>query len=267
MDLKTVEDWKSYYRQKFLTLNTPEKNKNNYQQSYPKNLPHEAWCKEIAQLPLGQQCLKLGITHEKINDFSYGKKPEIDALNHFSAQGFVGAYCEGGPILLLIRAAALDVFAQFSCFSRNHACTGFTEAQLTMYRESSELILNTIRNTNETQVVRHLEEIYMSPLIPRDYPGLTAEIASSLFAAIGAERLAQIAAAIMEDPYKYRSGWPDLTMAKGADMLWVEIKTTDRLNANQIMTISRMKLLLPGNLRVVQLSRSKPKKNVEKTAP
>ncbi len=49
-------------------------------------------------------------------------------------------------------------------------------------------------------------------------------------------------------------------MVKGLDMLWVEIKTTDRLHLSQINTISRMKPLLPGNMRVVQLTKTKPKK-------
>ena len=202
---------------------------------------------------------RLGITHETIKDLPYGKKPEVDALNHFLAQGFTGAYCEGGPVLLLIRAAALDVLAQFSFCGRSGACTGFTEGQLTTYKESSELILNAIRNTDVAQVVRNFREIYRFPQIPEYYPGLTAAIISSLFAAIGAERLAQITAAIMEDPYKYRAGWPDLTMEKGSEMLWVEIKTTDRLHMSQIMTMFRMKPLLPGNMCVVQLTKSRPK--------
>jgi hypothetical protein len=113
----------------------------------------------------------------------YGKKPEVDALNHFSVQGFVGAYCEGGPVLLLIRAAALDVLAQLNFSGRRDAWTRFTEAQLTIYKESSELILNAVRNTDVAQVEGHFKEIYMFPQIPEYYPGLTAGIMSSLFAA------------------------------------------------------------------------------------
>lgn len=259
MDIKTTQDLKNYYLQKALALNTAEKNLNHYLQTYPKDLPHEAWCAEIAQLPLAEQCLQLEITLEKLEGLPYGKKPEIDALNHFSAQGYVGAYCEGGPVLLLIRAAALDVLAQFNIFGRSDACTRFTEAQLTIYKESSELILNAIRNTDVAEVVRNFKEIYMFPQIPKYFPGLTADIMSSLFTAIGAERLTQITAAIMENPYLYRAGWPDLTMVKGSDMLWAEIKTTDRLHVSQIMTIFRMKPLLPGNMRVVQLTKTRPK--------
>jgi hypothetical protein len=256
MDIKIAQDLKNYYLQKSLALDTAEKNKNYYLQSYPEDLLHRSWCEEIAKLPLAEQCTQLDITHEKLEGLPYGKKPEIDALNHFSAQGFVGAYCEGGPVLLLIRAAALDVLAQLNFSGRRDACTRFTEAQLTIYKESSELILNAVRNTDVAQIESHFKEIYMFPQIPEYYPGLTAGIMSSLFAAIGAERLAQITAAIMENPYSYRAGWPDLTMVKGSDMFWVEIKTTDRMHLSQIMTIFRMKPLLPGNVRVVQLTKT-----------
>jgi hypothetical protein len=259
MDIKSAQDLKNYYLQKALDLNTAEKNQKYYLKNYPKDLPHEAWCAEVAKLPLEEQCSQLGITHEKIEGLPYGKKPEIDALNHFLAQGYTGSYCESGPVLLLIRAAALDVLAQFNFRDRSDACTRFTEAQLTIYKESSELILNAIWNTDEAQVVRHFNEIYMYPQIPRYYPGLTENIMLSLFAAIGAGRLAQITAAIMEDPYSYRAGWPDLTMVKGSDMFWVEIKTTDRLHMSQIMTIYRMKALVPGTMRVVQLIKTIPK--------
>jgi hypothetical protein len=261
MDIKTAQDWKNYYLQKALDLNTAEKNQNYYLQNYPEDLLHRAWCEEIAKLPLAEQCLQLNIAHEKIEGLPYGKKPEIDALNHFSDQGFVGAYCEGGPTFLLIRAAALDILAQFNFLGRSDACTRFTEAQLVVYKESSELILNAIRNTDKAQVVRNFNEIYMYPQMPGYYPGLNSGIISSLFAAIGAERLAQITAAIMENPYSYRSGWPDLTMVKDSDMFWVETKTTDRLHISQIMTFFRMKPLLPGNMRVIQLTKTRPKHN------
>lgn len=257
MNIKSAQDWKNYYLQKTLDLDTVEKNQEYYLQNYPKDLPHETWCAEVAQLPLAEQCLHLNITHEKIKGLPYGKKPELDALNHFLAQGFTGAYCEGGPVLLLIKAAALDVLAQFNFRGRSDACARFTEAQLTIYKESSELIINAIRNTDKAQVFSNFNEIYAFPQMQKYCPGLNAEIMSSLFNAIGSERLAQIAAAIMEDPYKYRAGWPDLTMERGSEMLWVEIKTTDRLHTSQIMTIFRMKPLLPGNIRLVQLTKTK----------
>jgi hypothetical protein len=71
-------------------------------------------------------------------------------------------------------------------------------------------------------------------------------VMASLFIALGSERLAQITAAIMEAPYSYRAGWPDLTMTNGEQMLWAEVKTTDRLHMSQISILHRMKPLLPA---------------------
>jgi hypothetical protein len=77
---------------------------------------------------------------------------------------------------------------------------------------------------------------------------------ASLFNSLGSETLAQITEAIMEAPYSYRAGWPDLTMTNGDTMLWAEIKTTDRLHMSQISTLDRMKSLLPGEIRVVHIA-------------
>lgn len=43
----------------------------------------------------------------------------------------------------------------------------------------------------------------------------------SIFDALGVDCLAAIADAMMESPYNYRSGWPDLTMTRNREMLWV----------------------------------------------
>lgn len=217
-------------------------------------LTHNGWKQAIVMLPLAEQCHHLGITHEKLHGLNFQKIPELTSWQHFSSVGYAGGYCEGGPILLLIRAAALDVLARLNTFgSRQDACTRFTEAQLTILHEHSDLILNAIRTADSQQVVRHFNEIYSSLMVQEYYPGLTPSAIASLFDTLGTESLAQITSAIMEDPYLYRAGWPDLTMTNGTEMLWAEIKTTDRLHISQITTIHRMKPLLPGNIRVIQL--------------
>ena len=196
----------------------------------------------------------MGIAYEKVHGLDAGNHPEYAAWRHFSSIGYSGAYCEGGPILLLIRAAALDVLTSLNTFnSRQDACSRFTEAQLTIHQEHSNLILSTIRSADTVHVVRSFNEIYTSLLVQECYPGLTAEAMASLFIALGSEMLAQITAAIMEAPYSYRAGWPDLTMTNGEQMLWAEVKTTDQLHMSQISTLHRMKPLLPGCVRVVQL--------------
>lgn len=217
-------------------------------------LTHIGWKQAVAMLPLAEQCQHLGIAYEKLSGINIQKTPEFSSWRHFSSFGYAGGYCEGGPILLLIRSAALNILERFNTFgSRQDACTRCTEAQLTILREHSDLILSAIRSVETLQVVQHFNEIYNSLLIREWYPGLTPPAMTSLFNSLGPERLAQITAAIMEDPYLYRAGWPDLTMAKGSEMLWAEIKTTDRLHMSQITTIHRMKPLLPGKICVIQL--------------
>lgn len=217
-------------------------------------LTHEGWKQGVVMLPLDEQCQMMGIGCEIVHGLEFGGHPEYAAWRHFSSLGYSGAYCEGGPILLLIRAAALDVLTSLNNFnSRQDACSRFTEAQLTIHQKHSDLILGAIRSADTDHVARGFKEIYASLMIQDCYPGLTEEVMASLFLALGNERLAQITAAIMEAPYSYRAGWPDLTMTKGGQMLWAEVKTTDRLHMSQISTLHRMKPLLPGCIQVVHL--------------
>ena len=252
-------------------------------------LTHLGWQQAAVLLPLPEQCALVGIEYELLPGIRANGEPEIAAWKHFSSKGWVGAFCEGGPVLLLlsvaevkesidpwkaspvgperprrfllllhgsiIRSAALDTLARLNSFgSRQDACTRFTEAQLTILRNEAPQILVAIRAASSAVVVAAFKEIYSSLMVQEYYPGLTSEVIATLFEALGAERLASIAEAIIEDPYTYRSGWPDLTMTRGGEMQWVEIKTTDKLHMSQVTTIHRMKPLLPGSVRVVQLA-------------
>lgn len=217
-------------------------------------LTHEGWKQAVVMLPLVEQCQSMGVDYEKLSGLDFRDNPELAAWHHFASLGYSGGYCEGGPILLLIRAAALDVLTQLNTFgSRQDACSRFTEAQLAIHKESSDLILDAIRSADSHQVVQNFNEIYSSLMVQEWYPGLTPAAITSLFDILGAELLALITSAIMEDPYQYRAGWADLTMSNGSEMLWAEIKTTDRLHMSQITTLYRMKPLLPGRIRVIQL--------------
>ena len=93
-------------------------------------------------------------------------------------------------------------------------------------------------------------------MVQEAYPELTEAAIGSIFTALGGKALREITRTIAEDPYQYRAGWPDLTLAKGENMLWVEVKTTDKLHMSQIITMTKMKPLLPGKLLVLQLAKS-----------
>jgi len=218
-------------------------------------LTPEGWMLSVGMLPLKEQCNLLNIPHEKISGLDFRGFPELAAWRYYTSLGYVGAYCEGGLVLLLIRSAALEALANLNTFeSREDACTRFTEAQLEIHKAHASQLLAIIRSSNATQVASAFEEIYASPMISEWYPGITTDAVIRVFTVLGPERLAAITSAIMEAPYTYRAGWPDLTMTNGTEMLWAEVKTTDKLHHSQITTLRRMKALLPGQIRVVQLT-------------
>lgn len=208
----------------------------------------------IALLPLQEQCMVMGLEYEVIPNLKGHGRPEIAALKYYEKNGFVGSSCEGGAILLLIRAAALDKLTELNTFkSREDACTRFTEAQLVIHKDSSEEILFAIRSTTLQQVVEGFKEIYRSLFVQDCYPNLTHEVISALFLSLGRTKIAEIASVMMEESGGYRAGWPDLTLTNGVEMIWAEVKTTDKLHMSQITTISRMKPILPGRIRIAHL--------------
>lgn len=208
----------------------------------------------IALLPLQEQCRLLDLHFDSISVSELESSPEIQAFEVFRRRGYVGAYCEGRALLLLIRCAGLNALAKLNTLgSREDACMRFTEAQLTILVDYLEEILESIRCASEESVVESFIEIYRSVFIREWHPGLTEETIRALYRVIGPIKLAEITHAIAKDPYAYRSGWPDLTLTNYSEIRWIEVKTTDRLHLSQIQTIARMKSVVPGTFEVVQL--------------
>jgi hypothetical protein len=219
------------------------------------SLTSEGWDLAVVFSNLDSQCKKLGIFYEQVNGLNNKALPEETAYEYFQKQGFLGTYCEGGAILLLIRSAALEVLANLNTFqSRDDARTRFTEAQLYIHSEHIRQICTAISVSTSAKVEQAFEEIYRSARIREWFPGLDSKVMGRFFDAIGGMRLAKITEAIAEAPYEYRSGWPDLTLVDDAGgLLWVEVKTTDKLHLSQVKTIRRMLPLLPGKVGVVHL--------------
>lgn len=214
----------------------------------------EGWKEALVISALPRQCAHLGIGLERLEGLEFHGDPERTAWKYFSKNGYIGSYCEGGALLLLIRAAALDTLEQLNPFkSHEDACLRFTEAQLKIHENHISEIADAVEHADAAMIARGFGEIYQSPMIQEYYPGLTEEAMVALFNIIGSARLRQFTEAIAEDPYQYRSGWPDLTLTNGQQLIWAEIKTTDKFHISQITTIHRMKPLMQGAIRVIQL--------------
>jgi len=218
-------------------------------------LTRQGWIRSLEFVSLSEQCKQIGIRLELLTIEPHPLGPERAAWQYLRGRGFIGTHCEGGAILTLIKASCLEFLVRSNPFkSRDDACTRFTEAQLTILQESKSELLAAIQESTVDDMVHAFQEIYSHGAVREQFPSLTSEQISALYNAIGPDRLAIIASAIMEDPYAYRSGWPDLTMTRNESVLWGEVKTNDRLHKNQIRTILQMRKLLPGEVLVFRVT-------------
>lgn len=86
------------------------------------------------------------------------------------------------------------------------------------------------------------------------FPTLTLENVLGLYAALGNQRLSQIAEIFSTAPYMLRSGWPDLTLWRGSEVAFKEIKAPgDHHRGNQIQTIEMVLLPLGFDVQIVRV--------------
>lgn len=161
------------------------------------------------------------------------KRPEDAAFAYFQEQGWEGAACEGSAVLMLMKAACLDYLAAVNTFgSRQDACTRYFEAQCIIHRERSSTILREIEHAQELTLRSNITEIMAQSTYAILYPRMSIEALLAIWRILTAPRLATLASHIFADP-SYRAGWPDLTLVRDNELLFVEVKTTDKLHISQ----------------------------------
>jgi hypothetical protein len=57
----------------------------------------------------------------------------------------------------------------------------------------------------------------------------------------------------MRNPYDFRAGWPDLTIARENELRFVEVKTTDKLHSSQKNTITEVLKPWGASVSVLQI--------------
>jgi hypothetical protein len=200
-----------------------------------------------------RQADRLGIAHEVIELEAGGAKAwrldtgapfgsiEAAALEFYRARGWAGAAAEGGLMLTLIKAAS------FTSLQQRHADT-FIEAlyaQNVAFAEDrfeiDDLVASCAR-ADEKQVERNWRILSATAgMSPAYYPDVRWEHVRGLFAALGNARLAEIARAFAAAPYDLRAGWPDLTLWKGDQIRFAEVKGPgDSMHASQARLISSL---------------------------
>jgi hypothetical protein len=191
--------------------------------------------------PVEKQCRSLHLPLDEITVHKKGKV-EVAALDFFRTQGYDGSFCEGGAVLLILKSLCLEKLVEANMFkSREDACKRYLEAQLAIHYKKRDIFLGAVEQTPLSAMLDCFSEIYHYPIVQDAYPGLTREVVEGLYRAIGIEKLAAILWVLLEEPYLYRKGWPDLTLFGNGTVRFVEIKQKDTLHASQITTISAMR--------------------------
>lgn len=217
------------------------------------DLTNKGFLKAIELIPLEQQCefLSLNLDTKTFKSLDF---PELQAYKWYKSKGFVGAYCEGGALLTVLKALALDKLTELNTFnSREDACTRFLEAQFTILNDHKNELLNSILKTSEKRFLNNFSDIINFESIQEYYSGLSIEFAKQLEKNLDREVFFKIADKFFQSPYEYRKGWPDLTLVDNQEVRFVEIKTTDKLHQSQIQVIDKFRPLIPAKFKVLKL--------------
>ncbi len=147
---------------------------------------------------------------------------EQAALAHYQRKGWSGCAAEGGLMLTLIKAAS------FPKLSPEHADT-FVESlyyhDVPGRLDHATLISNAAAADIE-RIARNWKVISASSgHSPAFYPRVGWEHVEGLFNALGAARLTEIVRIFATAPYDLRAGWPDLTLWRGSEIRFVEVKS------------------------------------------
>ncbi|MCJ8352014.1 VRR-NUC domain-containing protein [Moritella sp.] len=206
-------------------------------------------------MKLDKQCEKLCIELQDIT-LEYSGKPEPAVLKYFESEGYIGSYIEGAMILNILKALMLSKLSQYNYFEdRSDACARYLVAQFTILKDKTDELVASIRQTTKKEFLHNFQEITEHPFIKSTYPSLSITVAEALFDAIDTEVFVRLASKFSENLDAYGKGWPDLTIVKGEDVRFVEVKTTDQLHASQLKTIPTMNELIPFPFIVVRVSK------------
>lgn len=210
----------------------------------------------LSKLPLEKQCQELALDFDTIH-LEFDHNPEKSLLNHFKKEGYGGCYHEGISIFTVLKALMLNELAINNFLrSRKDACSRYLEAQFVILKDKLENIILSISKTDKTTYLNNFKEIMETEFISMEYPDLSIEFAGAIFDAIDSKIFINLANKIGDDPYSLRSGWPDLTIVKGIDVQFVEVKTTDKLHLSQLNTIPLIRKILPYKFRVIKLKKT-----------
>ena len=220
--------------------------------------------------------LRLGVGHQTIRLHRRAKnntwinphtakweKVESAALGWFMEKGWSGYAGEGGLILNLIKAMSFEKIPlrQRSTFIEA------LYAQNVAFEEdryNTRALLNNVVSASSRQVARNYDRMVdrkffsIGPGSVTFFPGLKRRHLLGLLKALGNDAVFRIAEIFATDPYKYRKGWPDLTIWQSNNVAFKEIKAPgDTLQQSQRVIIEEILLPLNFDVSIVDVSATK----------
>lgn len=206
-----------------------------------------------AQLPLkqskvslAQQCEDIGWSLTDLPAQKHDKRswsisggivglPEEVVGRMYAHNGANVSFCEGGSVLLLMKAAALEALARRNTFSdRSDAIARYLEAQMTILAEHIAEIVETVRSITPEALVRNVAELSANTKLRSFFPRVNPEFMLELYKLMGNDKLADLLLAFSAAPYDYRAGWPDLILLTDESIRFIEVKTSDKLLETQL---------------------------------
>lgn len=210
--------------------------------------------REIGFMNLQKQCDTLGL---RINvlDWKSECEPEDFALNAYINDGYVGSRYEGRAISLALKGMCLDSQTKFSKLSgtqfdaREDACVGgFGEISL-CEKDHLQSIVNEILGISKKQFLENCIEMLRYALVKAWYPDVSLDLLDLIYDTLTKEEWIKLASI-------QRNGWPDLTLIKNNRLKFVEVKTSDKLHASQIITIPLIIGSINADVSILQLKRN-----------
>lgn len=209
----------------------------------------------VSKMHLPKQCTELSLELENVK-LSYTGRPELALLAHYKSLGYIGISSEGIGVLTVLKALMLDGLANYNLIGgRDDACTRYLQAQFIILKDNIDEIILSISSTSKELYLSNFEEIISKPFIAYSYPELSMEFALAMYEAIDLNHYIAIGMKMAEDPYNYGKGWPDLTLIRENEVLFVEVKTTDKLHESQLVTIPTMRDILPFPFLVCKIKK------------
>jgi tetratricopeptide (TPR) repeat protein len=215
----------------------------------------------MANWKLEKQCAAIGAELTEV-ELEISGRVEMCALDYFRNQGFKGLACEGAAVFIVLDALVKGAFNKMvEPYLAMQEPNGAFPARIFSLSDSEwREVEHAIVTVGQSEFARNLE--YMSDWISQYTPdveamelflGFDAEALLALENALGRNRLLAIARKLREDPYVYRNGWPDLTLVRGSQVRFVEVKRNDSLIASQLTTIPAMIPLLGVAIEVLRV--------------